>query len=154
MVVKQYFKVNTAYPDDADMAEVLLDQAVKMIPQLLFVLLPLFALVNRIVFFRRKKFWYMDHAVYVLHQATSLFIILWVISWVDYVALVHGWVGWSWISNSLTLCWLVFYLISFTRFYELSWKRSLALWVWTGLLHSILLALGFGTVGVLSFLWI
>jgi hypothetical protein len=154
MVVKQYFKVNSAYPEDADIAEVLLKQAVEMIPQLLFVLLPLLALVNRIVFFRRKKFWFMDHAVFVLHMATSLFITLWVIWWVDYGALIHAWLGWSWISNSLTICWLVFYLISFIRFYELSWKRSLALWVWTGLLHSILLALGFGTVGVLSFLWI
>ncbi|MGA1386141.1 MAG: hypothetical protein ACO306_05415, partial [Flavobacteriaceae bacterium] len=55
MVIKQYFKVNSAYPEDADIAEVLLKQAVEMIPQLLFVLLPLLALVNRIVFFRRKK---------------------------------------------------------------------------------------------------
>lgn len=153
-VVAQFFKVNEAYPNDADMSAVLLDQAVQMIPQLLFVLLPLLALVNRIVFFRRKKFWYMDHAVFVLHLATSLFITLWVISWVDYGELAHGWVGWSWISNSLTLLWLVFYLVSFTRFYELSWKRSLALWVWVGIGHSILLAIGFGTVLVLSFLWI
>ena len=154
IVVKQFFKVNTAYPDDADMSEVLLDQAVQMIPQLLFVLLPLLALVNRLVFFRRKKFWYMDHAVFVLHLATSLFITLWLIRWVDYGELAHGWVGWSWISNSLTLLWLGFYLISFTRFYELSWKPSLALWIWVGLWHSILLAIGLGAVLVLSFLWI
>ena len=60
MVIKQYFKVNTAYPEDADIAEVLLKQAIEMIPQLLFVLLPLLALVNRVVFFRRKKQWFMN----------------------------------------------------------------------------------------------
>ena len=150
--IKQYFKINETYPDGKGMAAVLFDHALSIIPQLLFVLLPLFALLNRLVFFRRFELWYMDHVVFVLHMTTSLFITLWFIWWADYLFLAQGWRIWDWLSYGFELLWLGFYGFSFKRFYDLSWVRSILLLLWTGMWQIILLFIGFIVVLGVSFL--
>ena len=44
------------------------------LPQLLFVSLPLFALLLKLLYFRRKKFYYVDHAVFSIHFYIFVFI--------------------------------------------------------------------------------
>ena len=150
--LQQYFKVSETYLDEEGMAEVLFDHALSIIPQLLFVLLPLFAFLNRVVFFRSSELWYMDHAVFVLHMTTSFFIALWFIWWADYLVLAQGWAILDWFSYSLEFLWIGFYVVSFKRFYDLSWVRSILLLMWTGMWQIILLFIGFLVVLGVSFL--
>lgn len=44
------------------------------IPQMLFVLLPLFALFLKLLYFRHKNFYYADHAIFTIHFYIFLFI--------------------------------------------------------------------------------
>jgi len=46
------------------------------IPKMLFFLLPLFALILKLLYFRRKQFYYVDHAILSLHYFSLIFILL------------------------------------------------------------------------------
>jgi Protein of unknown function (DUF3667) len=89
------------------------------IPKVLFVSLPLFALILSIVYFRRRKlFYYVDHGIFAIHLYCATFILS-MISMILY-QLAH-WVGVGWLKVVagiliFALCvWTVIYLYKAMR---------------------------------------
>jgi Protein of unknown function (DUF3667) len=78
----------------------LMNKILHSIPQMLFVLLPLFALSLKILYIRRKNFYYTDHAIFTIHLYIFIFIAMLLIfgllkieeltgaTWIKYVNLV------------------------------------------------------------------
>jgi len=114
-------------------------QAFQRLPQLLLISLPLLALISKLVFFRRKHFWYIDHLVFILYETTSQFFFLFIQYGIDYVALSteQGWL--ETLAQLLTVVWLGYYLMSFKRFFGKSWGKTLLLFSWLGFLQGLLL---------------
>jgi hypothetical protein len=54
----------------------LLDRFFHTFPQVLFISLPFFALILKLLYFRRKQFYYVDHALFSIHLYCATFIIL------------------------------------------------------------------------------
>lgn len=54
----------------------LVNKFIHWLPQMLFVLLPLFALTLKLVYVRRKNFYYVDHVIFTIHLYIFLFLIM------------------------------------------------------------------------------
>lgn len=78
----------------------LLNKFFHSFPQILFVSLPLIAFILKLLYIRRKQFYYVDHVIYCVHLYCAMFIMIFVtiilsrvedlpyMNWVSYVALL------------------------------------------------------------------
>ena len=150
-LVRQVYSVGKEYTNSEDLVEALLDTILHKLSTLLFLALPLLAFILQLVFIRRKGFYYMHHGIFVLHVATSLFIVLFFTEVFGILSLsTHlGWI--DKISTWLILGWFVYYFISFKRFYQISWKKSVIFFTVTAFLQQLLLILIFLGLFVFSF---
>ena len=137
-LVDKYLEVEEKYgADKAD--DLFLNELVRRLPQLLLFSMPLLALISKLVFFRRKHYWYIDHLVFILHGAISLFFLLLIQHGIGYVArsTEQGWL--EQLAQWLTVVWLWFYLISFKRFFGKGWGKTILLLSWLGLWQLFIL---------------
>ncbi|MEY3648999.1 MAG: hypothetical protein RLZ13_1884, partial [Bacteroidota bacterium] len=113
--VEKFYEVKEKYGDSTSFTSALGKEVVRRLPQLLLITLPILALISKLVFFRRKHYWYIDHLVFILHAATSLFFLLFVQQGIEYVArsTEQGWL--EYLSQLLSVVWLGYYLMSFKR---------------------------------------
>jgi len=146
--IEKIYELKEKYGDSTSFTSALGKEVVSRLPQLLLITLPLLALISKLVFFRRKKYWYMDHLVFILHGATSLFLLLFIQQGLEYVAgsTEQGWL--EFLSQLLAIVWLGYYLMSFKRFFGKSWGKTVLLFTWLGIWQLLLL------LGVFSFLMV
>jgi hypothetical protein len=113
------------------------------IPKLLFILMPVLALLLKL-FFRKKEYTYVDHAVMSLHLHTFLFISF-------MTGCLISFVNWDYQIIDLLLFMLipfVYFFIAFHHFYGITWLKT----AWKGLLTIISYLLIIVLSGLLNFL--
>lgn len=75
MITYKGIELNKKYHNKSRLAiTTVLGKLQHAIPQMLFVLLPLFALLLKLLNFRRKNFYYTDHAIFTIHFYIFVFI--------------------------------------------------------------------------------
>ena len=84
------------------------------IPQVLFVLLPLFALFLKLLYFRQKDFYYTDHAIFTIHFYIFIFIGMLVIFGISKISSITG-AGWLVYVNVAFVLVIFFYLYKAMR---------------------------------------
>ncbi len=86
----------------------LLSNYIHNIPKVLFISLPVFALLLKLLYIRRKKFYYVDHGIFSVHLYIFSFLVLLV-----YFGLqeLKADTGWSWLQ------WLIVLVLLFPFFY-------------------------------------
>ncbi|MGG9961063.1 DUF3667 domain-containing protein [Ferruginibacter sp. SUN106] len=76
-LVRKQIEIDEKYKGDSKAASAaLVNNLLHSLPQLLFVSLPLFALLLNILYSRRKQFYYTNHAIFTIHFFVFLFIAL------------------------------------------------------------------------------
>lgn len=81
------------YGDDRNaMLKSVLDSFLHKLPYLLFVSLPFFAVILKLLYIRRKQFVYTDHAVFTLYHYIFTFILLLLYI---LIARLYEWLGWG-----------------------------------------------------------
>ncbi|HEX7904661.1 MAG TPA: DUF3667 domain-containing protein [Chitinophagaceae bacterium] len=76
-LVKKTIQINEKYRENPEEAfKKLGDGVLHRLPYMLFVSLPLFALLLKLAYWRRKQFYYTDHAVFAIHLYIFSFIVL------------------------------------------------------------------------------
>ncbi len=95
----------------------ILDKFKHLFPQMLFVSLPLFALMLRLLYVRRKNFFYVNHVVFTIHLYCGTFIIILAGILISWLAHLIGYDG-GWISALLTLAAFFFWYKSMRNFYK------------------------------------
>lgn len=85
------------------------------LPQLLFLSLPLLALLLKLVYIRRKEFYYVSHGIFSLHLYIFVFIALLLVFSLNSL---HTMLGWSVIN------WVLFFLYLGLFFYEYKAMRN------------------------------
>jgi len=114
------------------------------IPKTLFFLLPLFALFLKMLYFRKKQFYYVDHAILSLHYFSLIFILLIVSKYI--LDAIFG----TAIFTSLAFIWIsVYMLIAMKRLYGESWRRTILKFVTLGVL--LFIAIVFTLIGNMAF---
>ncbi len=143
-VVRQLIRVNRA--DEELFAEFIL----KNLPLMMLILIPVFALVLKLLYIRRKHL-YINHLIHALHlhsfaylfYGVSLIIILYIINGEDSAA-VFGFVGFLVVST--------YAFISFLRVYKQHWFKTLIKFNITGYIYVVCILIFFLTELVISFL--
>jgi hypothetical protein len=93
----------------------------------------------------------MHHGIFVLHVATSLFLVLWLTNVVDLTALASHQNWLHVVSSILVWAWIVYYFVSFKRFYRLSSGKAVAYFLTATFLQNIVLLVIFLGLLVFSF---
>ena len=99
-------------PDEA--IHQFIENSLHRIPYMLFVSLPLFAFLLKLVYIRRKQFYYADHGVFTIHlYVFSFLILLMIFSITKLDEFIHfKFMGWL---IGLLILWLFFYLYKAMR---------------------------------------
>ena len=113
------------FGDDINqMVGVFIDRFVHWFPYILFVSLPLFALILKLLYWRRKEVVYSDHAVFTLYHYIFSFILLLLIMGSNRLLAISGWGFFSTLINLLIFSWFVYLFFSLKRFYGQSFWRT------------------------------
>jgi hypothetical protein len=92
--------------------------------QLLFISLPIFALLLRFLYVRRKEFLYVDHAIFSIHLYIFSFIFLMLYFGIEFMKEKTGW-NWLWvIETGIALFAFNYYYRAMLRFYRQGWLKT------------------------------
>ncbi|MEI8047987.1 MAG: DUF3667 domain-containing protein [Bacteroidota bacterium] len=90
------------------------------IPKMLFFLLPVFALLLKLLYVRRKQFYFVDHTVLSLHYFSFIFLML-----IFSVYILDAVLGTD-IFTKLAIAWILIYLpVAMKKLYGQSWRKTL-----------------------------
>lgn len=111
------------------------------LPSLLFISLPFFALILRLLYLRRRRFFYADHFIFSLYHYIFSFILLLVIfgMWA-----LENWTGWKVFNYTIVVLFLinpVYLLVSMKRFYGQGIGKTVIKFLLLQLLAFIVLAM-------------
>ncbi len=119
IVIRKTLQVNEKYKDDPRTGfNKLRDSVFHKLPYLLFVSLPLFALILKLLYFRHKELYYVDHGIFSIYHYIFTFILLLFVFSLDKL---NNLVGWSFLETIMGLIFLSggFYLYkSMRKFYK------------------------------------
>ncbi|MGK0370703.1 MAG: hypothetical protein ACJAW1_000944 [Glaciecola sp.] len=132
----------------------LLEQIINMLPQLMFVLLPLFAGLLKIMYFFSKRL-YMEHLTVALHSHSFIFIFILLL---ELIEMLQGQVpnNWQWLDTSLNivssclLAWMPIYLfIMQKRVFKQGYILTAVKYAVIGMAYAGLVSI----TGLIAFFW-
>lgn len=150
--IQKAYHLQSTYSDGTSIQQALGKEIFQRIPQLLFFTLPLMALITKIIYFRRRDLWYIDHLIFILHAATSFFLLLFVQDTLEIIAhaTTQPWI--AAITAPLGFVWIGHYIVSFRRFFNDGWFKTLALLSITTFWQAAVILFGFLVLLVVSLL--
>jgi hypothetical protein len=116
------------------------------VPMAMFVLLPLFGLVLKLLYYRERRY-YVEHFVFLLHLHAFIYLIFTLMLVIGGAFSVPGWVvagSYGWIA--------LYILLGMRRVYGQSWPRTLLKYVAVGVVYTTMLSISVPIVLVVSFL--
>lgn len=94
------------------------------LPYLLFISLPIFALTLKLLYIRRRQFYYVDHAIFAIHHYIFSFIILLAILLLG-MGRTNYRIEWLGGLQLILLClWPVYLYIAMFNFYKQGWFKT------------------------------
>jgi hypothetical protein len=128
--------------DDKAIWTAIFDKFKHLFPQMLFASLPLFALMLRLLYVRRKKFFYVNHIIFSIHLYCGTFIIILISLLFTYlVSLIQP--GAQWPGALFTIAGFFYLYKSMRNFYEQRRAKTILKYMLVLLLSSIIMTLLF-----------
>ncbi len=131
---------NARLPEIKRRPKILVDAILGVMPQILFVLLPLFALILKVCYLFSRRL-YMEHLIFAVHNHAFVFVVI-------NLTVIAGWLdgtwaaGWSQAANTALWSWLfVYLLLGLKRVYHQGWILTTLKFGVIGTSYSVLLAL-------------
>lgn len=121
-----------------------------LFPQMMFVSLPLFALLLQLLYSRRKSFFYVNHVVYTIHLYCATFIIILLGILIDLLLGNLGMKGTDWVSTLFGLFVLIYWYKSLRNFYEQRRGKTLLKYFLLGFLSLFLMVIIFTVFFIFS----
>jgi hypothetical protein len=123
--VRLGINLNNKYRDNPEEAtRKIAEGFVHRLPYLLFVSLPLFALILRLVYIRRKQFYFADHGVFTIHLYVFSFLMLMLIFGSDKLHDLTHWGFLDTLEGFLFLGLGVYLYIGMRNFYRQGWFKT------------------------------
>lgn len=150
-IQKKYFKLREKYHhEQVKIWEAVFEKFLHLFPQLLFVSLPLFALVLQLLYVRRKHFFYVDHVIFTIHLYCATFILI--LATLVVGSLVSIFTKTQWVVGTMGYFGICFYWYkAFRNFYSQSRKKTILKYVLLFFTINILMAILFLLFLLLSF---
>ncbi len=126
-------------------------------PQMMFLLLPLFALLLKLLYIRNNRF-YMEHLLLCLHSHSAMLHMFIAFTLLTYMASLTSTIGWlqqSCSNLALAILWymLVYLLLSQKVFYGQGWRKTLVKFCIFSISYIVLLSFALLVVLLLSLYW-
>ena len=116
--VKKEISIRNKYRYNAnEFLEVVKEKFLHSLPQMLFVSLPLFALILQVLYFRRKQFFYTDHGVFTIFHFIAVYILLLLNILFSKLRDLTGWHFFQYIGLAAVLFTLFYLYKSMRNFY-------------------------------------
>ena len=134
LIYKQ-LEINEKYKDDPKGAmSAMVNIFLHSIPQILFISLPLFALLLNLLYYRRKQFYYVNHAIFTIHLFVYVFIALLFVFGINKIKeITHfDWLGY--LSGFMVLFIFIYNYKAMRNFYQQGRGKTIAKFL---LLHFI-----------------
>lgn len=126
LVLEKWKVFKEKYGDDQNsIVKELIRSFLHKLPYILFVSLPFFALLLKLLYIRRKEFYYSDHAIFTLYHYIFSFLILLLFFIMNKVEELTGWGFLSTLGLLIFFSGGLYLLIAMKRFYGQSWKKTL-----------------------------
>jgi Protein of unknown function (DUF3667) len=157
-LVYKEFQLNEKYNRDQKlMLKSFLEKFIHSLPQMLFVLLPLLALILKLLYIRRKQFYYVDHSIFTIHLYVFVFIALLIIFGINKLQSLLHWGVFSFISSFISgvIVIIIFFYIykAMRNFYRQGRGKTILKYIillFSFLVIAILLFLFFGAFSMFS----
>ena len=137
--------------DDNALMKAWLNSFIHQFPKLLFISLPIFALILRLLYIRRRKqFYYVDHGIFSIHIYIFSFIVLLVafaLSWLDGLT---GWSLFSWLQAPLWIYLLYYDYKAMRNFYGQGTGKTLVKFLLLNMLAFIVIVILFAAFFILA----
>ena len=125
LLVKKKIQVSTKYKGNPNAVSTsFLEIYLHKLPYLLFVSLPLFALMLKLLYVRRKQFLYADHGIFSIHHYIFSFILL---LFVFLFGAIRTKPGLHWVQNieiGLFIAWPAYLYMAMLNFYKQGWFKT------------------------------
>ncbi|MFI5185467.1 MAG: DUF3667 domain-containing protein [Chitinophagales bacterium] len=121
------------------------------LPQMLFISLPLLALILKLLYVRRKQFYYVNHGIFAIHLYIFLFIALLILFTISKINDGLHWKALGSFSGMLILGLFVYEYLALKFFYKQGWIKTFFKFLLTDFLFLIVLAVLFGIFIFFSF---
>ena len=143
-LIKKQIDIDKAFRENPnEAAKKFIESLLHRLPYMLFVSLPLFALLLRLVYIRRKSFFYADHGVFTIHLYIFSFILLLLFFLVEKLQEITGLKDLDFLMFGLFLL-LLFYLYKAMRnFYGQGRLKTFIKFLLIALLSFIMMAILF-----------
>ena len=93
-------------------------------PKVLFISLPVFALLLKLLYVRRKNFYYVDHGIFSIHLFIFSFLLLLVFFGLNALHTATQWGLIIWMQIALWIYAFIYYFRAMRRFYGQSRKKT------------------------------
>jgi hypothetical protein len=103
--------------DSNKMIQALLGSFSHRFPQMLFLSLPLFALISKLIYIRRKDFYYVSHGIFAIHLYVFTFMILLANIGVNSLIGLTSWDWLNWVNGFLYICLFIYQYKAMRNFY-------------------------------------
>jgi len=152
MLTRRSVAINVKYKGDQSKIGLnLWDKFMHSFPYMLFVSLPLYALFLKLLYIRRKQFFYADHGVFLIHLYVFTFIFLLLYFFLDKI---EDFTEWRWlgiIQGLLMLTGMVYTVRAMKYFYEQGWGKTILKFIIFNILCLVAVLILFSGFLLLSF---
>jgi hypothetical protein len=144
MMVRRQFALNEKFNNDGKaMIAAVIDKLIHAIPQILFITLPLFALLLKLLYMRRKQFYYVNHAIFTLHLFIFIFIAMLVTFGLSKLIEAFNWYWLSAVNTAIALAIFVYNYKAMRNFYGQGRPKTIIKFILLQVFNFILVAFAF-----------
>lgn len=144
MLTKKAIAFNEKYkgrPGEA--SKIFWESFLHRLPYMLFLSLPFFALILKLLYARRKNFYYSDHAIFTIYHYILSFILLLAMFCISTLAEKTGWSIFSYLVSAVLFFWPLYLLFEMKNFYQQRWSKTIGKFLLLNVLGSIVILILF-----------
>jgi len=150
-------KLNAKMANLQERPELAIAKFFSLAPQMMFLLLPVFALLMKLLYLRRQRY-YLEHLIYCLHTHSFLLHSLIILALLNTMASKISDLTWlvsalRISSFGLILYMLLYLFLSQKHYYQQGWRKTLAKFVILNTVYSVLFSFALTIAIVLSIFW-
>lgn len=144
MLTKKAISFNEKYKGrTAEGSKIFWESFLHRLPYMLFLSLPFFALILKMLYARRKNFYYSDHAIFTIYHYILSFILLLAMFCISSLQGQIGWGIFSYLEMAIFISWPLYLLLEIKNFYQQGWLKTIGKFFLLNILGSIVILLLF-----------
>lgn len=137
--------------DNRAMLNAVIERLIHSLPQILFVTLPLFALLLKLLYIRRKQFYYVNHAIFTIHLFVFVFIAMLFTFGISKLKSTLHW-GWlSYLNGIISILIFVYNYKAMRYFYQQRRAKTVTKFVLLQVMNLLVVVFLFIIFFVVSF---